>query len=270
MQNSPAATQPGLANDSALTRTGRTVSALILREMSSTYGRSPGGYLWALLEPLGGIILMAFAFSLLLRAPSLGTSFILFFCTGFMPFSLYQTMESKVNGALGYSKSLLAYPRVTWIDAILARVILNFLTGLMVFFIVVTGILIVIENRSIINLTPIALGLLMMALLAVGIGMVNGVLKGLFPVWKQVWGIVSRPLFLASGIIFIYEDMPRAAQNVLWWNPMLHGTGYVRTGFYSTYEASYVSLAYGFGFGLATTALGLLLTRAHYKKALEK
>ena len=35
----------------------RAVAALVLREMSTRYGRTPGGYLWAILEPLGMIIM---------------------------------------------------------------------------------------------------------------------------------------------------------------------------------------------------------------------
>ena len=250
--------------------TGRTVGALILREMGSTYGRSPGGYLWAVLEPIGAIMVLSIAFSLLLRAPSLGTSFLLFYSTGYMPLRSYQDIEMKVSGALGYSRSLLAYPRVTWIDAMLARLILNALTSTMVFFIVITGILLSIDSHTVIDAGPIATGLAIMAVVGFGAGLMNGVLKGLFPVWKQIWGIFSRPLFIASGLFFIYEDLPPFAQDILWWNPLFHGTGIIRTGFYPTYEADYVSLTYCFGFGFGFTALGLLLMRAHYKKVLEQ
>lgn len=258
-----------LKSDSALTRSGRTVSALILREMGSTYGRSPGGYLWALLEPIGALLLLSLAFSLMIRAPSLGTSFILFYATGFLPFQVYMKIEGTLNGALNYSKSLLAYPRVTWLDAILARFILNFLTNVLVFFLVVTGILMVIDSRTIIDVVPIATGLALMAALGLGVGLVNAVLKGLFPVWKNVWSILTRPLFIASGIFFLYEDLPPLAQDILWWNPLFHGTGLVRTGFFPTYDAAYVSLPYCFGVALVLIALGLMLMRAHYKKVLE-
>lgn len=263
------ATTPHMAAGSAATRTGRTVSALILREMGSTYGRSPGGYIWAVLEPIGMILVLSIAFSLLLRSPSLGTSFLLFYSTGFLPFRVYQDIESKVGAALNYSKPLLAYPRVLWIDAVLARFILNFLTMTLVFLLLSTGILMSIESRTVIDVGPIALGIVLMAFLGLGAGLMNGVLKGLFPIWKQIWTIISRPLFIASGVIFIYEDLPPVAQNVLWWNPMFHGTGIVRTGYYPTYEADYVSLPFSFGVAFALIALGLLLTRAHYKKVLE-
>ena len=46
------------------TGTVQTVIALMLREMSATYGRSSLGYLWAILEPVAGIFLLTFVFSL--------------------------------------------------------------------------------------------------------------------------------------------------------------------------------------------------------------
>lgn len=49
--------------------TFRTVMALVLREMSSRYGRSPGGYIWAVLEPVGTILILSIAFSFMLRSP---------------------------------------------------------------------------------------------------------------------------------------------------------------------------------------------------------
>jgi capsular polysaccharide transport system permease protein len=34
----------------------RTIVALIMREMATSYGRSPGGYIWAIAEPVAGIV----------------------------------------------------------------------------------------------------------------------------------------------------------------------------------------------------------------------
>ena len=49
--------------------TPRTLVALVMREMSTTYGRSALGYLWAILEPVAGIMLLTAIFSLAFRAP---------------------------------------------------------------------------------------------------------------------------------------------------------------------------------------------------------
>lgn len=50
----------------------RVIAALMLREMSTRYGRTPGGYVWAVAEPLGLIIVLGLAFELIAQAPSLG------------------------------------------------------------------------------------------------------------------------------------------------------------------------------------------------------
>lgn len=246
----------------------RSILALMLREMGSTYGDSPGGYFWAIVQPIGMIAILSLGFSLLVKSPSLGTSFILFYATGYLPYDLYNQMMRKITDALIYSRAMLAYPRVTWLDAIIARFLLNTLTLSTVFCIVITGILIVIETRTILSIQPILIGLSLSALLGLGVGMVNCLLGGLFPVWKIIWKILTRPMFIASGVLFIYEDMPPLVQDILWWNPLLHITGIVRTGFYPNYYASYVMLEYVVGVALVLIALGLLFVQTYHKKVL--
>lgn len=248
----------------------RSIMALMLREMGSTYGDSPGGYVWAVIQPVGMIVVLTLAFSLLVKSPSLGTSFILFYATGFLTYDMFSKIMKMVQESLKYSSAMLAYPRVIWLDAILARFFLNALTFLTVFCIVISGVLYFDETRSIITIQPIVIGLLISLFTGLGVGMMNCLLAGLFPLWKTIWKILSRPLFIASGVFFIYEDMPSTVQNILWWNPVLHATGLVRTGFYPSYNASYVSLIYCFGLAMTLIAFALLLLWTRHEKILNR
>lgn len=247
----------------------RAISALMIREINSTYGRSPGGYVWAVLQPIGMIALLAFGFSLLIRSPSLGTSFVLFYATGFLTYDIYNQLQLKIYKSISYSRPMLAYPRVTWIDAIFARFLLNTLTLSAVFCIVITGVLMVVDDRTVINLVPILIGVTMAVVVGLGVGTLNCLVIGLFPVWEIIWKIISRPMFIASGVLFILEDMPPFAQSILWWNPLIHATGLVRSGFYPTYEPSYVSIGFGFAFAMICFAIGLLFMRTYHQKVLE-
>ncbi|WP_204115925.1 ABC transporter permease [Shimia biformata] len=246
----------------------RTIMALILREMSSRYGRSPGGYLWAILEPLGGIVVLGFAFALVVRTPPLGSSFLLFFSTGFLPFSLYGGIENTVARSLQFSKALLFYPAVTWVDAILARFILNSLTGLLVIYLLMTGIILTLDTRIVLDAPPIFLALALALLVGLGMGTLNCALIGKIPAWDRVWSIATRPLFLASGVFFLYEDMPKAAQDILWYNPVLHITGYMRMGFYPNYQPDYPSVAYVLFVGLVLLAFGVILIGRYHRDIL--
>lgn len=246
----------------------RTTMALILREMSTTYGRTPGGYAWAILEPLGAILVLSLGFSLVVRTPPLGTSFLLFYATGFMPFSLYQGLANKIAKSITYSKPLLQYPAVTWLDAVMARFILNGLTGSLVTILLLAGILTALSHPSMVSIGPATEAMLLTMLLGLAVGVVNCVLIGLFPLWDIAWSLISRPLFIASGVFFLYDGMPPLAQKILWYNPLLHITGLMRSGFYPTYPATYVSHLYVLGVSLALLTLGLILMGRYHRDIL--
>ena len=255
---------PALAPRKRLRQDGsrlRSIAALVLREMQSRYGRSPGGYVWAILEPLGMITLLAFGFSLLLRRPSLGDSFLLFYATGYLPFQLYGRLQQMVSQALKYSRSLLVYPVVKWFDAIVARVLLHSLTGLLVATLLLTGIVVILELDVHVDVVPVLVAFAIAIGIGSGIGMTNAVLLSYFPIWRTIWTIATRPLMLASGVLYIYEDLPQIARDILWYNPLLHMTAVARSGFFPTYDPQFVSPAYVGGFAFVVLFLGLLLMR---------
>ncbi|MEL0439183.1 ABC transporter permease [Phycobacter sp. K97] len=248
----------------------RTIVALILREMSTTYGRSPGGYIWAILQPVAMIVILTLAFSFLLRAPSLGTSFVLFYATGFMVLRLFQEVSTAVGLAIFFNQALLAYPRVTYVDTLASRSILAVLTQIMVSAIIFTGVFIVEDVRVILDFGPILLTYAMTVLLAVGIGTFNAYMMFSFPVYRMIWGVLTRPLMLVSGVFYIYEDLPMVVQNILWFNPLIHLSGLIRTGFYSTYDPGYISLVYVALLGVVPGFFGILLLRKFSKDILYK
>jgi len=248
----------------------RTVTALILREMSSSYGRSPGGYVWLILEPVLGILFMTTLFVALgLRTPQLGTNFAIFLATGLLPFNMYLDVSNKTSQAINYSKSLLSYPRVTYVDAIVARVILSVLIQLVVGFILITAIKTAFETRTVILMGPILLSYAMAVTLGVGVGLLNCFLITRFPIWQQIWGIANRPLFFLSGIIILAESLPSQYLSWFLWNPLIHVTAEMRHGFYVGYEPFYVDPVYVFLVSLVLGLTGMVFLYRYHRDMLE-
>lgn len=248
----------------------RSISALMLREMSTSYGGKPGGYVWAILEPLGAILILSFGFSLLIRTPPMGNSFVLFYATGFLPFSLYMDLSNVVARSLNFSRPLLAYPSVSWIDALLARLILNALTNVLVCYLIFTGILLFTDTRTVVEIMPIVTAFSLAILLSMAIGTLNCVIGGLFPTWDMLWSIATRPLFLVSGVFFTFDSMPSTLQDYLWWNPLVHIIGLTRQGFYPMYHGQYISVAYVLLLSMIILFFGLLLMRRYHRVILTK
>ncbi len=248
----------------------RSILALMLREMSTRYGRTPGGYIWAILEPVGALAVMSVVFAIMLRSPPLGNSFVLFYASGYLAYTMVANITGQVQSAISFSKPLLMYPAVSWIDAILAKFLLNFLTNTAVMIVVFFGVLQFTPATATLSFGPIILAVVLAAFLGLGLGSLNCVLVGLFPAWGQVWGIITRPLFLAAGVIFIYENMPASVQGILWYTPWIHITGLFRTGVYPTYTPDYISIPLVLIWTLVPMALGLLLLRRYYQDILNR
>lgn len=254
-----------------LFRMVRTVAALILREIATTYGRSPGGYVWALADPILGIALLTLVFQHALgnTNPLLGSSFPLFYASGYLPFQMYHDISTKVAQSLRFSRPLLAYPAVTFVDALIARLILNTVLHVIVFTVVVGGIALIQRIPLVLDAGTVLRALGLTALFGAGVGTMNCFLTMRFPVWERAWSILSRPLFLMSGIFYTYDLMPRIVQDVLWWNPVIHLVGLMRQGIYVVYPADYVSEAYVTTLSLGLLVGGLLLMWRRYRDLLE-
>lgn len=164
----------------------------------------------------------------------------------------------------------LPYPAVTWVDAVLARFILGLLTNIVVIVLLFTGIIIATDTRTVLDIGTIVQSVALTAFLGLGIGVLNCVLIGLFDVWQHIWSILNRPLFFVSGTFFIYEDMPKGLQDILWYNPLLHLTGLMRRGFYGSYSASYVSLTYVLMVSSICLFLGVVLLGRYHRVILNR
>lgn len=244
-------------------RAARTIVALMLRDLSTSHGRTALGYLWELLNPILAIAVLTVLFQLLGRHPDIGTSFALFYATGVLPFHVFTGMSAKMSTVLIGSRSLLAYPGVTYMDAIIARLLLSALTDIVIIGAVVAGIILYERIDTIIDF-PVVLDAFTMAVaLGLGIGLSNSFLMAVSPTWGRAWTLVTRPLFLLSCIFYTFDSVPLPFRDWLWFNPLIHVIGLMRRGIYSTYDAAYVTPLYVYSIALATLVFGLAMLRRY-------
>ncbi|NTT87282.1 ABC transporter permease [Tabrizicola sp. SY72] len=243
----------------------RSFSALILREMTTTYGRSPGGYIWAIVEPIAGLALLSVIFGFLSRTPALGTNFMYYFAGGLLPLQLYNIVSGVTASSVRFSKALLEYPAVTYIDTLAARFVLNAMTQLLIMILIFAGVIYGYHLNPIIRWPSIFLAVSMTIAIGLGVGLMNCFLITSYPLWERAWAVLNRPMFILSGVMFIPESLPWQIREYLLWNPVLHCTSEMRKGLFSTYDAVYVSPLYVFGLSIGLSLLGLLFLRRYHK-----
>lgn len=232
--------------------------ALIMREMGAKTGESRWAYFWAVAEPLGGIVLLTAAFSIALMKPPLGSNFPLFYATGVVPFVMYSAVSNTVANALQANRGLLTYPVVTILDTIFARWILETMTHAVIAVLLFYGLMVFYDLHPGLREDHLLMAMLAASALGLGIGTLNCVLNFYYPIWRNIWGMLNRPLFIISAVMFTFESLPPQIRDWMWFNPLIHIVGEMRMGFYGGYSGSYISLAYVF-----CLSAGLFLTGAY-------
>ena len=218
-----------------------------------------------LLEPIGGIIVLSLAFSVMLRVPALGESFPLFYATGFLPFTMYVNLQTRISTSIRQSSQLLFYPAVNFLDVVIARTLFIALTQIIVLVAVLSGIIFIEDTHSRIVFDRIILAVLLTIGVGSSIGMINSVLFERIPAWRSVWGIMTRPIFFISGVFYLLDNMPSGVREILAWNPLVHCIALLRTGVYPQYHPDYISIPYVGGMIIVFSAIGLVLLRTNHR-----
>lgn len=253
-----AAPRPAQEPKSRRFRTIRVVSALMLREIGTRDARSSLGFLWSIIDPIATVAILTVVFSMFTRNPRLGTSFALYYVTGIVAYHIFSHIAKTVAGSIRFSRQLLGFPAVTVLDALMARFLLNYLVHLIVFIVLSYGVIHYYDLRVNVQLGPIISALVMAACLAIGVGTFNSVLFIRLPAYEYVWGMLTRPLSLASGVLVLIEDLPDWLYNILWWNPAAHIVAEMRHGFYPFYDTRWVEPGYVFMIAGVTLVFGLV------------
>ncbi|MDK1374537.1 MULTISPECIES: ABC transporter permease [unclassified Sinorhizobium] len=247
----------------------RVTAALVVREMSTRYGSKPGGYLWAIFDPVAHVAMMTVIFQAIARMPALGLSFPLFFASGYLPFAFYQRMSSFMAGTMKANKALLSYPVVSPFDAIVSRFILQFMTDALV-----TGVifLMIVELSGVtqpMNVAGMIEGAGAAAVLGLGIGTINIVMFARFSLYEQIFGIISRPLFMISGVFFLPENLPNPFRDYILYNPLVHIIMWFRSSIYPEYRADGLDKGYVIEFAVVCFVAGLMLLTASMREIRE-
>ncbi len=239
----------------------RVLSALMRREITTRYGRTAGGYVWAIVDPAAVVIVLTIVFSFIARRPPLGESFALFFATGYLGFLFYRATVDYAGKTINVNRPLFSFPRVTTFDAFAVRIYLQLLTTAAAAIIVLVAICVTIRTTPEVRPVYLALSIASGVSIGAGVAMTNAVLYLLYPLYERVFTIVSRPLFILSGIFYLPESLPNFVIEVLSWNPLIHVTSLFRKGFYPEYDATVVDYWYLWFWSVGSLALGLLLVR---------
>ncbi|MGL4544497.1 MAG: ABC transporter permease [Plesiomonas sp.] len=234
------------------------IFALIIRELKTRFGASRLGYFWALAEPVAQASILVLIFSLLGRSAISGVPVAIFMLAAILPFKLFSKLLPQLSAAIEANKGLLGYRQVTAADPIISRVIIEVMTFLIVYVLLMAVMawfgMDAIPDDLLALLWASALTLVM----ATGMGLM---LCAATTWWKdtgKIVGMVMQPMFFISGIMFCATMIPQQYWYLFAWNPLFHVTELSRDAYFSAYQTPVGSFEYLGLWAVGSFALGLM------------
>ena len=210
----------------------RVVGALLLREIRTRFGKSQVGYLWALIEPTAFVATFVAIFRLAHRAKISGEPIEAFFMCGIVLWLLFANTQMKVMVGFSANINLLAYPQVTAYDILVARMILEWSTSVVIFIILTFMLIIFRTPIDISDFLLIIYAFVLAVFLGAGIGLILCALKYYIHSIDKFSSPVIRFIYYGSGPFYSVVSLPKSLRDVLLINPMLHLLEICRLGFF--------------------------------------
>ena len=240
----------------------RVLNAVIYLEVLSRPGRGGMFLLSSLLEPLALISVLMLIFTAVGTEAAHGGSLFVFLITGMLPHFTAMRVALRVMGVERGWRQHQKIPGVIFTDYIFASGMIEVLLYVTIGVLLLlgsfaAGYAAILPERVLVMLYAISL----LALLGLGVGIINIVIIRFFPVWEIIYAVSQRILLFLSGLFYVVDYAPILIRDIVVYNPISHGITMFRLGFYGKYPHITMDIGYLFWFGFVALFIGLFLER---------
>jgi len=195
----------------------------VQREFQSKYANAILGAVWSLLSPLAMILVYTVIFAEVMRTKMPGSdstfAYSIYLCAGILTWGLFAEIVGRGQTMFLEQSNLLkkvSFPRICLPVIVTLNALVNFgiIFGLFVVFLIITGNF---PGLTFFTLLPV---LVLQVMLALGIGMVVGILNVFFRDVGQFMTIAVQFWFWLTPIVYPASILPEHVRPILQWNPM--------------------------------------------------
>jgi capsular polysaccharide transport system permease protein len=245
----------------------RVIHALMIRELTTRFGRENIGFLWIMVEPLLFAGLVALMWRLTKGPEEHGISVIAFIVTGYIPITLFRHGIGRSVAVFTVNSSLLYHRQIKILDFIIVRFIIEILGGMMAYFFIAT-ILIFCDVFPM----PADMGLLLSgwslyALFSFSICLVIAPLSEMSEVLEKFVPVTTYIMIPFSGLFYMVSWMTPDIRGFLLFSPFVNSMEMMRKGVWGNQITAYYNVWNPISCSIVGLAIGLALCR-HVRRTL--
>lgn len=215
---------------------------LVKRDLRVRYARSVLGYLWTILDPLAMSLIYLLVFTLIFTSKRAGNQpFFMSLIIGMLAWQWFNQSLTETSRALLSEARLVRstnLPRELWVVRVVLAKGIEYIYSLPVIAFFAAFYMIRGELRLNWTLLFFPIAVLLIFLLATGIGLMLAPVTVLVTDMTRVVRIVIRMTFYATPILYSAQAAPEALQRILVFNPLSGIMELLRTGFFDSQHVS--------------------------------
>ena len=242
------------------------ISALMMRELHTRYGRENLGFLWMVMEPmlfcLGVILIWSVAQGRYTHGSLSVTGFVM---TGYLPLTLWRHITNRAVHCFRANATLLYHRQVRMLDLLTARVILE-IYGTAIAYLVMGFVFWSLDLYE----WPrdwglFYLGWFFFVVFSAAMGLIIGSLTEMYEWTEKLVGPLMYFLLPICGCFFLVDWLPSEVQHYALYVPTVNAYELIRGGQFGPGVRIHYDLGLATSTCFALFALGLLLCRNVHK-----
>lgn len=239
----------------------RVIVALMIRELTTRFGRENIGFLWVMAEPLLFATLVGILYSYMIGNEEHGVGVIAFIASGYIPLTVMRNSFGRCVNIFVANGALLYHRQVRVLDFVIVRFMIEMVGGMMAYLFIGT-ILIFFNIFPVPAHVDYLLGgwflymlfVFSVCLVIAPVSETSEVMEKLLPVTVYV----AIPL---SGTFNMVSWLTPKAREVVLWSPFVHGMEMMRYGLFGDAVRPYFNVAVPLAASAGVAIVGLAMCR---------
>lgn len=239
----------------------RVISALMMRELITRFGRENIGFLWMMAEPLLFAVLVGLMWSFMKGPEEHGIGVIAFIASGYVPLVMFRSTVSRAVRALSANSSLLYHRQVTILDLILVRFLVELIGGMMAYAAVATLLILLGLFPVPANLGALLLGWLLYGFFTFSVALILAPLSEVSDTLEKFMPVTTYLMVPFSGTFNLTSWLAPSVREIMLYSPPVSAMELQRYGIWGGKITPYYDLPYAVSVSFVLMLIGLLLCR---------
>jgi capsular polysaccharide transport system permease protein len=245
----------------------RVIHALMIRELTTRFGRENIGFLWIMAEPLLFAGLVAIIWRFMKGPQEHGIGIVAFVVTGYIPITLFRHGVSRSVSIFTVNSSLLYHRQVKILDFIVVRFLIEMLGGMMAYLFIASVLILVDEFPVPDDIGLLIGGWLLYSFFSFSLCLVIAPLSEMSEALEKFVPVTTYIMIPFSGLFTMASWLTPTLREYLLLSPFVNAMEMMRKGIWGNQIVAYYNAWNPIACSIVAAVVGLALCR-HVRRTL--